>query len=37
MEAIDEFLKENSDFVVDREREKFFVTFNPRGYLRRVR
>jgi len=37
MEAIDEFLRENPDFVVDREPEKFFVTFNPRGYLRRVR
>jgi cephalosporin hydroxylase len=37
MEAIDEFLAENKDFVIDPDGEKFFVTFNPRGYLRRVR
>jgi len=21
------------DFIIDREREKFFLTFNPKGYL----
>lgn len=35
-EAVDEFLKENHAFVQDRARERFFVTFNPGGYLRRV-
>ena len=35
MEAIDEFLAGNDDFVIDESREKFFMTFNPRGYLRR--
>ena len=25
------------DFEIDREREKFLITFNPSGYLRRVR
>ncbi len=35
-EAIDEFLTENKDFVIDRSKEKFFLTFNPRGYLRRI-
>ena len=25
------------EFVIDREREKFLITFNPSGYLRRVR
>jgi cephalosporin hydroxylase len=37
MEAVAEFLNGRDDFVADREREKFFLTFNPRGYLRRVR
>jgi cephalosporin hydroxylase len=36
MEAIDGFLAGTSEFEVDREREKFLITFNPRGYLRRV-
>jgi cephalosporin hydroxylase len=35
-EAIDTFLTETSSFVIDEEREKFFMTFNPRGYLRKV-
>jgi cephalosporin hydroxylase len=36
-EAVEAFLKENSDFEADRSREKFLVTFNPRGYLRKKR
>lgn len=37
MEAVQQFLAESSDFEVDEAREKFFLTFNPRGWLRRVR
>ena len=37
MEAVDEFLRANKDFVVDASKEKFFMTFNPRGYLKCVR
>lgn len=37
MEAVEEFLKENQDFVVDRTREKFYLTFNPKGGLRRIK
>jgi cephalosporin hydroxylase len=37
MEAVEEFLAEDSGgFVVDRSKEKFYLTFNPRGYLRKV-
>jgi cephalosporin hydroxylase len=36
MEALAVFLKENTEFVPDRNREKFLVTFNPRGFLKRV-
>jgi cephalosporin hydroxylase len=35
--AVDEFLRSNSDFKVDRERERFLLTWYPRGYLKRVR
>ena len=37
MEAIDVFLKENSQFGIDKAREKLLLTFNPRGYLRKTR
>lgn len=36
MEAVEEFLLSHSEFSVDRDCEKFFLTFNPCGYLRRV-
>lgn len=36
MEAVETFLADRSDFVVDRSCEKFFATCNPSGYLRRV-
>jgi cephalosporin hydroxylase len=35
IDAVDEFLSETDTFEIDRGREKFFMTFNPRGYLRR--
>ena len=35
--AIEAFLSRTDDFEVDHEREKFLITFNPSGYLRRVR
>lgn len=35
-EAIEAFIKENVDFEVDRSRERFLITWNPKGYLRRT-
>jgi cephalosporin hydroxylase len=35
MEAVDEFLRSIDEFSVDWRREKFFLTFNPSGYLQR--
>ncbi len=35
-EAVQEFLKEDSRFQVDRSREKFLLTYFPGGFLRRV-
>jgi len=37
MEAIREFLKENESFIMDHTKEKFYLTFNPSGYLKRLR
>lgn len=34
-EAIDAFLAEADEFEIDTAREKFFLTFNPRGFLRK--
>lgn len=36
MEAVEEFLKENEEFIIDKDREKFYLTFNPNGYLKRI-
>jgi cephalosporin hydroxylase len=36
MEAVRAFLAERDDFEVDRSREKFLLTFNPGGWLRRL-
>lgn len=36
-EAVADFLLENNNFKIDKElEEKFLLTFNPNGYLRRV-
>ena len=35
-EAIETFISENADFEIDRSREHFFLTWNPKGYLRRT-
>jgi len=36
MVAVKKFLKNNKNFVVDRERERFRMTFSPNGFLRRI-
>ena len=36
MEAVKEFLRHHAEFAIDEEREKFMVTQNPSGYLRRL-
>jgi len=37
MEAVVEFLKEDKGFAVDKTREKLLLSFNPNGYLKRIR
>jgi cephalosporin hydroxylase len=36
MEAVQQFLADDSRFILDKSREKFFLTFNPQGYLRKI-
>lgn len=36
LQAIEEFLRENPNFVVDESRERYILTHNYRGYLRRM-
>ena len=35
MRAVEQFLAEDDRFTIDRSREKFFMTWNPNGYLLR--
>lgn len=37
MEAVEEFLEENDNFVIDRSKEKYFLTFYPSGWLKRIK
>ncbi len=37
MEAVQDFLKESDTFAVDVTREKFLLTFNPGGWLKKLR
>ena len=36
-EAVEAFLKQTDKFKLDRNREHFLITWNPKGYLRRVK
>ena len=35
LKAVEDFIKENTDFVHDRSRERFMITWNPKGFIRR--
>lgn len=37
MEAVQKFLLENDQFIIDSNQHKFFLTFNPKGYLLKVK
>lgn len=36
-EAIERFMQEERNFIIDKSKEKYYVTFNPNGYLKRVK
>lgn len=37
MEAVEEFMKTSQDFTIDESKHRFYLTFNPRGYLKRMK
>ena len=37
MEAIDKYFETEDDFIIDSDKEKFLLTQNPRGYLKKVK
>lgn len=36
-EAVEEFMKDNKEFEIDKTKERFILTANPNGFLRRVK
>jgi cephalosporin hydroxylase len=36
-EAVEAFVTERNDFVIERESESLLITWNPKGFLRRIR
>jgi cephalosporin hydroxylase len=37
MEAVDQYMSDHDDLVIDQTKEKFYLTFNPKGFLKRVK
>jgi cephalosporin hydroxylase len=37
MEAVERFLAETDEFEIDRSAERFMMTLNPKGYLKRIK
>ena len=35
-EAIETFIAKNDDFIIDRSKEAYLITWNPKGYLKRT-
>lgn len=35
-EAVEAFISDNKSFVIDRDKESFLITWNPKGYLKRI-
>jgi hypothetical protein len=37
MEALEQFLADNDEFTIDKQCERFLMSLNPKGYLRRTK
>jgi cephalosporin hydroxylase len=35
-EAVETFIRANRNFIIDRQKENFGITWNPRGYLKKI-
>ena len=36
-EAIEEFMQDNTSFEIDRTKESYFITWNPKGFLKKIK
>jgi cephalosporin hydroxylase len=36
MESVERYMKIYNDFEIDSAQEKFLLTFNPKGYLKKI-
>lgn len=37
MKAVEAWIKNNDNFEIDRSRERYIMTYNPKGYLKRIK
>lgn len=37
MKAIEKWINDNKNYMIDRTREKYIMTYNPKGFLKRIR
>ena len=37
MEALEEFMQKAEDFEIDSSKEKYYMSFNPKGYLKKIK
>lgn len=35
--AVEKFLSENNNFIVDKKCERYLITYNPKGFLKRIK
>ena len=36
-EAVETFMNESCNFEIDRTKESFFITWNPKGFLKKIK
>ena len=36
LDAIEDFLSRNTHFIIDYAREQYILTYNPKGFLKRI-
>jgi cephalosporin hydroxylase len=37
MKAVEKWIEDNRNFEIDRSRERYIMTYNPKGYLKRIK
>lgn len=37
MKAVEKWIKTNDNFIIDRTKERYIMTYNPKGYLIRIK